>query len=88
MKDVESFHPVVRSICIMGAVETYIVRIWEPSTAAPDSDLRGVVRHVGSGEGRAFVSSNELLGFLRQHRGGEDVSADIPPASPTELQPN
>jgi len=54
----------------MGAMETFVVRIWVPAEGAEASveELHGVVEHIGSGRSRRFVGPTELLSFLGQAR--------------------
>jgi hypothetical protein len=47
-------------------MDTYLVRLWRPAPEDAETDLRGVVRHVGTGQERVFASSRDLLAFLRR----------------------
>lgn len=51
-------------------METVLLRMW-PS-GEPTETLRGVVRHVATGEERVFQGEDELLGFLRRVATGPD----------------
>jgi hypothetical protein len=58
---------------------SYLVRVWEPvdhgGNAGPQ--LRGVVRHVPSGEERAFASEDELLTVLRAGVTGAGIAGQV-----------
>jgi hypothetical protein len=54
----------------MGAVETFIVRIWRPtagpSEAVRGAGMRGFVEHATSGRRQRFMGATELLDLLTE----------------------
>jgi hypothetical protein len=55
------------AVLILAAMETFVVRIWQPAptTPAPLDALHGVVQHVGSDHEQPFKDDAELLAILR-----------------------
>lgn len=48
-------------------METFLVQVWEPADeVSPDTDLRGLVRHIATGEETPFRGAEEVLHLLRQ----------------------
>jgi hypothetical protein len=57
-------------------MESYLVQVWVPADeAAADADLRGVIRHVGSGVETPFHGEAEVVRLLHQ-RPGRDAGHD------------
>ena len=54
-------------------METFLVQIWVPADqVAPDADLRGIVRHIATGEEMPFRGDHEVLRLLRRATHGND----------------
>jgi hypothetical protein len=59
-------------------VETFVIRIWQAAGPSPGDDrapIRGLIRHVRSGEERAFAGIGEIERFLRD-RMRQEPAAD------------
>jgi len=48
-------------------VDSFLIRVWTDAECAGTLPLRGVARHVRTGEQRAFASADELVAFLVRH---------------------
>ena len=46
-------------------METFLVQVWVPAEVSPDADLRGLVRHIGTGVETPFRGDEEVLRLLR-----------------------
>lgn len=72
-------------------METYLVRIWTGTDGQPLSEnaLRGIVRHVRSGEEAPFDAAAALVSFLRRPRGlpGEPAGSEPAGTRPAEPDP-
>jgi hypothetical protein len=57
---------------MLGLVETFVINVWTraPFTGeepgVPASELRGLVRHIASGDSEPFRSADELVRLLRK----------------------
>ena len=61
-------------------MESFLVRVWLPADGTSgDADLRGVVRHVGSGVQTPFRGDAAVLRLLHggAHHRAADVVADV-----------
>ena len=48
-------------------MDSFLIRVWTDAECAGTPPLRGVARHVRSGEQRPFASADELAAFLSSH---------------------
>ena len=47
-------------------METFLVQVWVPADeVSPDTDLRGLVRHIGTGVETPFRGDEEVVRLLR-----------------------
>ncbi len=48
-------------------METFLVQVWVPADAvSPDTDLRGLVRHIATGVETPFRGDEQVLQLLRK----------------------
>ena len=48
-------------------METFLVQVWVPADeVSPDTHLRGLVRHIGTGVETPFRGDEEILRLLRR----------------------
>jgi hypothetical protein len=53
-------------------VETFVIRLWEPSDADAPPEIRGKVRCIRTGVEAAFRNAVELLDFIDANRRSRD----------------
>ena len=56
--------------CMIRAVETFVVRIWQPADDESEAGLHGTVEHVRSASSRAFSGRDELMMIIEAELAG------------------